>query len=81
MITADEVSAAMPCGEAISTSPLPRVRITRQPPTQVPAAIARAHAIFTHTGMACRLLQPPYAIEREGDHAHGLLGIVGAVSQ
>jgi hypothetical protein len=61
MITADEVSAAMPCGEAISTSPLPRVRITRQPPTQVPAAIARAHAIFTHTGMAFRLLQPPYA--------------------
>ena len=33
MIAADDVSAAMPCGEAISTKPLPSVRITRQPPT------------------------------------------------
>ena len=33
MIAAEEVSAAMPWGEAISTSPLPSVRITRQPPT------------------------------------------------
>jgi hypothetical protein len=50
MITAEEVSAAMPCGELISTSPLPMVRITRHPPTQVPAAMVRAQAIFTHTG-------------------------------
>ena len=28
----EDVSAAIPCGEWISTSPLPRVRITRQPP-------------------------------------------------
>ena len=37
MIAAEAVSAAMPCGEVISTRPLPRVRMTRQPPTQVPA--------------------------------------------
>jgi hypothetical protein len=61
MITAEEVSAAIPCGDLISTSPLPRVRMTRQPPTQVPAAIAMAQAIFTHSGMACRLVQLPYA--------------------
>jgi hypothetical protein len=59
MITADEVSAAMPCGELISTSPLPMVRITRQPPTQVPAAIASAQATFTQIGMPCTLVQLP----------------------
>ena len=32
MIAAEDASAAMPCGEVISTRPLPRVRITRQPP-------------------------------------------------
>jgi hypothetical protein len=32
MIAAEDASAAMPCGELISTSPLPRVRMTRQPP-------------------------------------------------
>ena len=32
MIAADEDSAAMPCGDSISTRPLPSVRITRQPP-------------------------------------------------
>ena len=29
---AEAASAAMPCGEVISTRPLPRVRMTRQPP-------------------------------------------------
>ena len=29
---ADELSAAIPCGELISTSPLPSVRMIRQPP-------------------------------------------------
>ena len=46
----------------ISTSPLPRVRITRQPPTQVPPAIASAQATFTQSGIACTLVQFPYAI-------------------
>ena len=32
MIAAEEVSAAIPCGDLISTKPLPSVRITRQPP-------------------------------------------------
>ena len=32
MTAAEAVSAAMPCGEVISTRPLPRVRMTRQPP-------------------------------------------------
>jgi len=32
MTAADADSAAMPCGEAISTRPLPSVRMMRQPP-------------------------------------------------
>ena len=32
MIAAEAPSAAMPCGESISTRPLPRVRMIRQPP-------------------------------------------------
>ncbi len=32
MIAAEDVSAAMPCGDSISTRPLLSVRITRQPP-------------------------------------------------
>ena len=32
MIAADDASAAKPCGDSISTRPLPRVRMTRQPP-------------------------------------------------
>ena len=32
MIAAEEASAARPCGDSISTRPLPRVRMTRQPP-------------------------------------------------
>ena len=32
MTAADALSAAMPCGELISTSPLPSVRMMRQPP-------------------------------------------------
>ncbi len=31
-IVVEELSAAMPCGEEISTRPLPRVRMIRQPP-------------------------------------------------
>lgn len=62
MITADEVSAAIPCGELIATSPLPMVRITRQPPTQVPPAMAKAQATFTNNGTACRFVQLPYAM-------------------
>ena len=32
MTAADADSAAMPCGDSISTRPLPSVRMTRQPP-------------------------------------------------
>ena len=32
MMAAEEASAARPCGDSISTRPLPRVRMTRQPP-------------------------------------------------
>ena len=32
MMAADDASAAKPCGDSISTRPLPSVRITRQPP-------------------------------------------------
>src|ERR1700727_1542892 len=32
IVAADEDSAAMPWGDSISTSPLPSVRMTRQPP-------------------------------------------------
>jgi hypothetical protein len=33
MTAAEDDSAAIPCGESISTRPLPSVRITRHPPT------------------------------------------------
>ena len=32
MTAAEADSAAMPCGDSISTRPLPKVRMTRQPP-------------------------------------------------
>ena len=32
MTAAEALSAAMPCGDVISTSPLPSVRMMRQPP-------------------------------------------------
>jgi len=32
MTAADELSAAIPCGGVISTSPFPSVRMIRQPP-------------------------------------------------
>ena len=51
IMAADDISAAMPCGESISTSPLPRVRMTRQPPIQVPTAMAMAQAAFTQKGI------------------------------
>src|SRR5436853_6832736 len=48
MIAAEEVSAAMPCGDLISTRPLPSVRMTRQPPRYVPSAKAEAQEATTH---------------------------------
>src|SRR5262245_5079044 len=47
---AELVSAENPCGEAISVTRVPSVRITRQPPEKVPRAIAVAHANFTQNG-------------------------------
>ncbi len=47
---AEDDSAAIPCGDSISTRPLPRVRMIRQPPTYVPSAIAAAQATTTQNG-------------------------------
>src|SRR6478609_739207 len=48
MTDADDMSADMPWRESRRTSPLPRVRMTRQPPVYVPSAIASAHEKMTH---------------------------------
>jgi len=50
-MAADDASAARPCGAEISTRPLLRVRMIRQPPRYVPMAIASAHASFTQKGI------------------------------
>ena len=81
MTAAIELSAAMPCSGVISTSPLPRVRMIRQPPRNVPIEIASAHETFTQNGTAPVSVPPPRRQQRKGDHAHGLLGVVRAVRQ
>ena len=53
MADADEASAAMPWGDSISVRPLPMVRMTRQPPSQVPKLMARAHG-HDHPGRRLR---------------------------
>ena len=50
MIAAEAASAAIPCGDSISTSPLPRVRMILHPPIYVPAAIATAQETIIQTG-------------------------------
>lgn len=40
----------MPWGASVSTSPLPSVRMTRQPPESVPRAMATAQAAITQNG-------------------------------
>ncbi len=47
---AEDDSAAMPCGDSISTRPLPSVRMTRQPPMYVPRLIARPQHRMTQNG-------------------------------
>ena len=61
MIAAEVASAAMPCGDSISTRPLPRVRITRQPPDRVPAAMATAQETITQVGMRASATACPEA--------------------
>ena len=48
MVVADAASAAKPCGVLISVRPLPSVRMTRQPPMYVPAAMVRPQMATTH---------------------------------
>ena len=49
MVVALAASAAKPCGVLISVRPLPSVRMTRQPPMYVPAAIARPQTATTQS--------------------------------
>ena len=62
MIAAEAVSAAIPCGEWISTRPLPRVRITRQPPDPGAGGDRDSAGTFTQKGIESVLVQLPYAI-------------------
>ena len=62
MTAAELLSAAMPCAGEISIRPLPRVRMMRQPPSQVPRAMAQAALSFTQNGMASVSVQAPAAI-------------------
>src|SRR5262249_29448833 len=50
IVVDDAVSAEKPCGERISVTRVPSVLITRQPPENVPSAIAVAHTILTQVG-------------------------------
>ena len=61
MADADAASAAMPWGDSISVSPLPMVRMTRQPPIQVPRLMARAQETITQLGALDPLASDPLA--------------------
>src|SRR5215468_7499596 len=50
IVVEDAVSAEKPCGDWISVTRVPSVLITRQPPENVPSAIAVAHTTLTHVG-------------------------------
>ncbi len=50
MTLAAEVWAAKPCCGCRSVRPLPMVRMMRQPPREVPSAMARPAETMTHTG-------------------------------
>src|SRR3954452_8109516 len=56
---ADDVSAARPWGGAMSIRPLPRVRMIRQPPKNVPSEIASAQTSLTQNGMVVVEVQWP----------------------
>ncbi len=58
----DEPLAVKPCAGSISTRPLPRVRITRQPPRYVPSPMAAAQDSTTQNGVAAFSLCVPLAI-------------------
>src|SRR5215475_8458778 len=50
IVVEDAVSAENPCGDLISVTRVPSVRITRQPPENVPSAIAVAQTTLTQSG-------------------------------
>jgi hypothetical protein len=58
---AEALSAAIPCGGEISTSPLPSVRMIRQPPAYVPRPIASAPVTLTHNGIEAVSVHSPAA--------------------
>src|SRR5215471_11898691 len=61
MTAADVASAAKPCGDSISISPLPRVRMIRQPPVYVPSEIASAQQMITQSGVLAVAAMVPLA--------------------
>ncbi|SLL01649.1 Uncharacterised protein [Mycobacteroides abscessus subsp. massiliense] len=58
MIAAEDASAANPCGDSISTRPLPRVRMTRHPPRYVPRPMASAQLAMIQNGSPVSLTLP-----------------------
>ena len=82
IVAAVELSAEKPCAGLTSVRPLPRVRMMRQPPMYVPRAIVMAHAKMTQVcGSGSLALCQPAVISSEGDDAHRLLRVVGAVRE
>jgi len=59
IVAAAELCAAIPCTGAMSTTPLPSIRMIRQPPSQVPSAIADAAESLTQNGIALVSVQSP----------------------
>ena len=74
------VSAANPWTGSSSTTRWPIVFMIRQPPTAVPSEMAVAATTMTHHGTSTVGIDPCRE-QGQGDDAHRLLGVVGAVSE
>ena len=72
----------MPCGDLISTSPLPMVRMIRQPPNVgAQRHRTRAGQDDPEWGQGGSPADRAVRDQRQEDHAHRLLRVVGAVCQ
>ena len=94
MISAAVVSAAKPCTGCNFTIRWPSVRMMRQPPAAVPAAMVTAHRVITHVGQYERWrlqkIEPARQMieaarfcpgkKRQRDDAHRFLRVICAVA-
>jgi len=69
MTTDDVIWAVKPWVGLNFVNPWPIVRMMRQPPIMVPAAMARPQISTTHLGVAAVLSERSVGDERQGDHS------------